>query len=272
MRIVVYVAALLLGVAGAQTAICHADEVVHIPDAGLRNAVQDTLGLLPPQPPVRDLTDPIPDPDITCRHIQLLTDLRASSPRHPVSSLEGLEYATNLATLRLDTFAVPRGNLFPHEIRHLESLRHLANLQSIFIHGSGEIDLGGLAGVPNLKRLVLIGVQVPDLTPLLHAEDMDSITLTFAGIRDLTALQYWEQPPAHLSLSHNVIHDPRPLTANPDFGTGHRIDLSYNCLPRTASSWNRETDIGILRARGVRVNTSHQFSNTERCQMTIPDY
>lgn len=264
MRILAIVLTLLLGWVAAQPVTCDDGELVAIPDEGLHDAVQAALRSIQARDPSPPPELPGDDQLFRCQDLLRLTTLVASAPRHIVRSLEGLEYATNLAELRLDAIPVPIPGMFRlHEFHDLEPLKHLPSLQFLYIDGNGIIDLEPLSGPPNLERLTSIGYEILDLEALVHLDDLEAVALLYAEIRDLGPLTAWVHPPARLNLNNNHISDLGPLAANPAFDAGHEIDVSYNCLAIPGANYRTRiptvrSPLATLQGRGVRVVLDNQ--------------
>lgn len=246
--------------AGAQTpvGVCSEFTYVHIPDSGLREAInRDLIRELGPM----TVGDPDPSNDgesVRCEHLARLTRLSAGSPGPTVRSLEGLEYAISLETLNFWVIPLPLpGSYSPHLVESLEPLRNLPNLRSVHIEGRGELDLEPLTSLPMLDELALVGFRVTHIESLLRLEGLDLVALSGAGIEDIALLAGWDKPPRHLSLQGNRIRGVSPLMMNPNFGPGYEIDITYNCLARSTTLmyeplWSNLAIDG-LRERGVKV-------------------
>lgn len=252
--------AFLISVGGAQAlgGACSELTYVHIPDAGLREAInRDIIRELGPM----TAGDQGPSNDgesVRCEHLARLTRLNAGSPGPAVRSLEGLEYATSLEALNFWVIPLPLpGSYSPHLVESLEPLRNLPNLRSVHIEGRGELDLEPLTSLPMLDELALVGFRITHLEALMRLEELDVVVLSDAGIEDIALLAGWDKPPRYLGLQGNRIRSVSPLMMNPNFGRGHEIDVSYNCLAQSTRPvydplWSNFS-IDELRDRGVEV-------------------
>ena len=114
---------------------------VHIPDANLRVAIEETLG--------KAASDVI-----TVEEMATLTTLRAKSK--DIRDLTGLEFATSLEIL--DIAGNPLSDLSP--------LTRLVTLKLLEFSGESLSDLSPLADLINLERLGFWNTSVSDLSPL----------------------------------------------------------------------------------------------------------
>ena len=123
-------------------------------DSSLERAVRTALGALVGGDPTSSLTDPTVPP-LRPTDLATLTKLYASG--RGITSLVGLEHATNLDTLHLS------GN----SITDLSPLAGLTNLKQLFLIRSGIADVTPLSGLINLEELRLYAnYKIPDVSPL----------------------------------------------------------------------------------------------------------
>lgn len=149
----------------------------------------------------------------------------------------------------------------PHPLGSLEPIRGLPNLRSVSLEGEGRLDLEPLASLTRLEDLYFLGVEVVGLDALVRLECLERVVLNYAGITDLTPFADWREPPNFLGLQHNRIRDLSPLVANLDFGRGHKIDLSFNCIERPSNLLADDMwlhPIRVLWRRGVYLVLDHQ--------------
>ena len=116
-------------------------QVVEIPDPNLKAAIREELQL----PPAADITPQ-----------QMLRLTRLKAIRSEIADLTGLQYATNVESLRI------RGNL-------IEDLTPLANLTE-------------------LKYLSLGGNQVSDITPLARLTQLMDLNIGWNPVQDISVL------------------------------------------------------------------------------------
>ena len=134
--------------------------VVHITDPILRIMITEEL-------------DKNPNAPITVKEMEGLRELRSRDRR--VHDLTGVHYATNLTRLELDN----------SRVSDLSPVRDLTNLDFIEVHGPIP-DLSPLAGLINLRRLDIAGVNVSDLSPLEALTNLKELVIADTNISDLT--------------------------------------------------------------------------------------
>ena len=163
-------------------------QVVNMPDANLRAAVRDALGLGS-------------NARITKQKMRELTELRA--PNSQIRDLTGLEHATQLTRLDLQH----------NQIRDLGPLTDLKKLWTLALWENQIRDIRPLAGLTNLTVLYLTGNQIRDITPITGLTKLSTLSLgsNTPEIRDITPLARLKQL-KWLKLSGNQISNVSPLT------------------------------------------------------------
>lgn len=161
-------------------------QTVSIPDAGLRQAINETLGKTPNAP-------------ITVGDMRTLMELHAVSM--DIKNLAGLEAAANLEVLQL-------GN---NLISDLSPLTGLVKLRHIEFEENVISDLSPLAGLISVRELRLGNNLISDLSPLAGLINLRGITLHHNAITDLSPLAglirlEW------IGMSHNPLADLTPLS------------------------------------------------------------
>jgi hypothetical protein len=160
-----------------------AEEPVRFRDWNLAAAVEDALWI----------SDPMPS------DMQALTYLDATAQE--IQWLDGLEYATNLRTLRLGdnqriADVAPLAGLTSltllvlnqNRISDLSPLSGLVNLRELDIHHNEISDISPLSGLTNLRRLALRENPLRDISPLSGLAHLDDLILSVTEVRDLTPL------------------------------------------------------------------------------------
>ena len=175
---------------------------VEIPDPNLRTIIESNLGV-------------ITSTQITANDMATLTELNARDAS--ISNLTGLEFATNLITLRLHN----------NHITDISPLSSLTDLTGLYLDNSNIADISALSGLINLRALGLGGNRISDISALSR----------------LTRL-------TRLRLGHNNITDLSPLVANTGFGSGDELEVQGNPLNYTSIT----THIPALKSRGVTVD------------------
>ena len=168
-------------------------EETWMPDANLRAAVREALGLAP-----GDV--------LTQEAMQRLTRLDASMLSNaPVSEkiidLTGLEHATQLTELRL----------WENEISDISPLSDLTQLTWLSLGSNGVVDVSPLSGLTQLTGLDLNSNGIVDISPLSGLTQLTSLSLGFNNIVDISPLLGLTQLTA-LFLNNNDIVDVRPLS------------------------------------------------------------
>ena len=183
--------------------------VVTVPDAALRAALEDSLGLAEGAP-------------ITAAELANLTGLTARHSRCVIADLTGLEHATGLRRLvlsgnsisdllpltgltGLDTLGLAR-----NVISDLSPLAGLAGLSVLDLQDNEISDLSPLAGLTGLDILDLQDNEISDLSPLAGLTGLDILILRDNEISDLSPLAGLTAL-TRLDLRGNEISDLSPL-------------------------------------------------------------
>ncbi len=159
--------------------------LVEIPDPNLRQAVRDALNL------------PL-DAPITQASMGQLTGFKAGDSQ--ITDLTGLEYATNLETLRL--WGNPLSDLSP-----------IANLTKLKTLDLGHCQISNLSPLANLTRLVELQLnnnRISDITPLAHLTRLEMLHLDRNRITDIAPLANLVLL-TELRLNENEVGNVKPL-------------------------------------------------------------
>ena len=228
-----------------------------MPDANLRAAVRDALGLAP-------------NDALTQQAIQGLTSLRYLGPdlsdNQKITDLTGLEYALNLEHL----------DLYMHLISDLRPLEKLAKLRSVWLAGNKISNIRPLTSLP-LERLDLGGNPITDFTPLAELTSLtrldfwgnglgDNNLHLITGLTQLTQLDLRNNQISNitsltklvnlkkLQLKGNPISDTSPLldliSQNPNL----EIDIEISDEPPSEPDTEIEAEVPDLVVESVRVN------------------
>ena len=160
-------------------------QTVNIPDANLREAINETL-------------DKAPNARITKDEMARLTHLNASAK--DIKNLKGLETATRLDSLELNHNRIT--NLSPlaglvrlhhisledNAISDISPLEGLINLENLSISNNVISDISPLEGLINLRRIHIGHNLVSDWSPLAGLVKLDHITMSDNPLADLSAL------------------------------------------------------------------------------------
>ena len=179
------------------SAFADTGDTVNIPDATLKAAIIETLEL--------------PSSQITQADMKQLTVLETpvNDPVQQITSIEGLQYATNLKTLDLDYNKIT-------DFSPIANLTKLETLDISYNNGAvqgtdGVTDISCLAGLTNLKSFSSIGnAGVKDYSVVSNFSGLTYLNLSICElsdisfVSDLTSLE-------SLYLVFNDIYDAVPL-------------------------------------------------------------
>ena len=220
-------------------------QTVTIPDANLRAKIEQALGKTS-------------GATITTADMARLTRLNIFNIT--ISSLTGLEHATNLRNLTLNSINITdisalRGltnltelSLPANKIVNISAVSRLTNLRSLNLNSNSISDISPVGGLTNLTQLSIGGNNIMNISPVegltnltqlaLHSNNIVDIS-AISGLTNLTGIILWG----------NSISDLSPLVSNTGLGSGNSVDVLKN--PLNAASLN--THIPTLQRRGVNV-------------------
>ena len=161
-------------------------QTVNVPDANLREAINEALGKAP-------------NALITADEIATLRELHAESL--DIKNLTGLEAATALEELWLHN----------NSISDLSPLTGLTKLRGIGVEENVISDLSPLAGLIGVEELQLGNNLISDLSPLAGLINLKYITLHHNAITDLSPLAGLVRL-ERIGMSHNPLADLTPLS------------------------------------------------------------
>lgn len=196
-------------------------EPVYFPDANLKSAVEAQLGISNPTP-----TDMLG-----------LTFLDAS--RSEIADLMGLEYATNLTRLYLDS----------NQIRIISPVSGLTNLTVLYLYGNQISDISAVSGLTNLTHLHLGTVQTDDISPISGLVNLVGLWLRGSQISDISALSGLTNI-LNLNLYGNQIDDISVLSTLPNLNW---LRLDWNQI-RDISALSALRNLTYLRLQGNALN------------------
>ena len=160
-------------------------QTINIPDANLREAINEALGKTP-------------DARITVDEMETLTSLDANN--RGISDLAGLETATNLEVLRLnhnlisdisplaELIRLHRIELHDNTISDISPLKGLINLGELHISHNLISDISPVAGLVNLRWVNFGHNVVDDWSPLAGLVKLNGITMSHNPVADLSPL------------------------------------------------------------------------------------
>ena len=228
-----------------------------MPDANLRTAVRDALGLGP-------------NDALTQQALQALTSLRYLGPdlsdNQKITDLTGLEHALNLEHL----------DLYMHLISDIRPLEKLTKLRSVWLAGNKianirpftnlpleELDLGGnpitdfapLAELTSLTRLDFWGNGLGDnnlhlITGLTQLTQLDLRNNQISNVTPLTKLVNLKK----LQLKGNPISDTSPLLTLTDQNPDLEIDIEIGEEPPSEPDTEIEVEVPDLIVESIRAN------------------
>ena len=204
----------------------------HVPNPGVETIEGLDIALATAIRKELDITDP--NQPITLEDMEALMSLVA--PSLGISSLKGLEHATNLITLRISH----------NRVSDLSPLRGLTNLEYLFLDDNAISDVSPLSGLTNLGALGLEDNQISNISALKNLTNLWLLDLNdnaisdvspLSGLTNLETLDLKNNKITNLSglnnlpnlwsldLRSNKIRDISPLASL----TGlHSLDLDYN--------------------------------------------
>ena len=198
-------------------------QTVNIPDPNLRTAIENELGKAS-------------GAAITVADMESLTQLSALIAS--VSDLTGLEAATNLTDLELES----------NSISDISPIAELTNLTSLRLNSNSISDISAVAGLTNLTDLELESNSISDISAIAGLTNLASLWLSRNSITDISAVAGLTSLTS-LRLNSNFISDISPLVENTGLRSGDWVNVKINLL--NAASIN--THIPALQRRGVTV-------------------
>lgn len=219
-------ASVITGVSPPGSYIAAPDDIVNIPDTGLKEAIYAALG--------KDLSA-----NITQAELATISSLDAGLKS--VQDLEGIQYCTGLTNLIL----------YFNQITDVSQLAGLTGLQTLMLcHNYGLNDISGLSGLTDLRQFWFSNTKVSSIGILSGMSQLNSVSSQNTSVTDfnvfsgLTGLAY-------LNLSYNNISDIGFLVNNTGLDTGDdTILLEHNQLDITPGSEDMN-NIQILLDRGI---------------------
>ncbi|MBU7465477.1 MucBP domain-containing protein [Lactiplantibacillus pentosus] len=142
--------------------------------------------------------------DITQADMQLLTTFHGKDTYidgHTAYSLEGLQYATNLTSIWLNSGLNAPGGYYNGDVTDLSPLSGLTKLTSLNIQHNRVSDLSPIAHLTNLKELEVAYNNFADLSVF---KDLPNLTrTTYGGQTILEPLRYVDQNTASATLQNH---------------------------------------------------------------------
>ena len=208
------------------------EEPVSFSSATLKAAVEEALWITDPTP-----TDMLGLTRLSCPNAGIQDDA--------ITSLKGLEHATNLQTLnlryhRISSVSTLAGltnlrtlNLSQNLISSISPLSSLTNLKSLDVHGNfGLSSLSAVSGMSELETLILRWNEVSSISALSGLENLKKVVLFACKVRDISPLAGLTHL-NHLDLRENPLNQaacdvyiPKILANNPG------IEIKYDTCVR----------------------------------------
>ena len=183
----------------------------HVPNPGVETIEGLEIGLATAIRKQLNITDP--NQPITLENMEALTSLVVHY-NSGISSLKGLEHATNLTELRI----------YRNRVSDVSSLRGLTNLRDLSLDWNAISDISPLSGLTNLRSLGLSDNAISNvsavkkLTNLIHLDLNDNAISDISPLSGLTNLR-------RLRLQNNKLTDVSALSSLTKL---HTLNLSSN--------------------------------------------
>jgi Leucine-rich repeat (LRR) protein len=237
----------LTGLATLSSPVLADDPVVTFPDPKLEAAIREVKWK--------------PTGDIHQSDLEKSINLNVAGKG--ISSLTGLEYCINLATLDLSDNRI--SNISPlssltnlttldlsdNRISNISPLSSLTNLTTLDLSDNRISNISPLSSLTNLTTLKLDDNRISNILPLSSLTNLSGLDLWNNRISDISPLSSLTNL-TWLELGLNRISDISPLVDNIGLGEGGGVGLQYNHLDLTPDS-QAMNDIQTLLDRGVNV-------------------
>jgi Leucine Rich repeats (2 copies) len=124
---------------------------------------------------------------ITCSVMQSLTVV--SIGEEGITSLEGLQHATNLKAILFSVWGTERY----HSLSDLSPISSLVSLEELSIQNSNISDLSTLAKLTNLRFLDVGNNPVTDISPLTNLSNLTNLTMGSLPVTDIMGLEHLQK-------------------------------------------------------------------------------
>ncbi|WP_099222977.1 immunoglobulin-like domain-containing protein [Listeria costaricensis] len=157
-----------------------------VPDATLRACINEKLGY-----------DKNSDHQPTKEELASMTG-ELSCSDSGVTSLEGLQYATNLDELAIENSDLSNVSLTP--------ISNLKNLKKLYLNNDNLSDISAISGLVNLNQLYIVGNHITDLSPIQNMKELTNLDAINNDIEDISVLE--DLPNIHaVYLLDNHVYD-----------------------------------------------------------------
>jgi len=163
-----------------------------------------------------------------------------------IKSLEGIQHLQNLEDLKFGY----------NQVSDISPLESLINLEWLFFVENAVSDISSLQSLTSLKGLLFGNNSVSDISPLENLNKLEWLSCSNNLVSDISPLQNLINLEV-LYFRENRVSDISALVNNPGFGNGDEIDMRWNYLDLTPGSQNMQ-DINNLIGRGVGVHYDPQ--------------
>lgn len=201
-------------------------DIVNIPDEGLEYAIRMELDIEESE-------------NITKDDMLDLTGINYNSfPK--IKDLSGLEYATNLESLRLPNNAVS----------DLSPIKDLDSLKEISLSYNSISDIQDLSELNSLEKLYLDHNNITDMSPLENLPSLWNVHLAYNNISEVTPIN--NSKSVYLTLNDNNISDLTPLGSMDNLTT---LDVNNNHISDISmlSDINHDNPAFSLKAEGQEI-------------------
>ena len=204
------------------------DRIIAIADDNLARLLRDAMGK-----PLKE--------EFTLSELRALNTLDAKSAN--IDSLDGLEHASNLMSLKLQN----------NRITDLSPIREFTNLSHLDLSNNPIHDIELLAGLGSLGELRLNSTLVSDLGPLEKLAQLEILSLDNAQVTELAPLSRLHALKI-LNLAQNYINDLSPMQ---NLHSLEEIHLGGNFINLNAGSEDRII-LNRWSQQGIRHITDNQ--------------
>ena len=210
-------------------------QTVNIPDPNLRAAIENQLGKAA-------------EDTITAADMATLTRLSATESN--ISDLTGLEHATNLRWLLLDS----------NTISDISAVADLTNLTSLALYNNSISDISPVEGLTNLTELTLgFNYSISDISPVEGLTNLTKLGLGNNTISDISPVASLTNL-TNLSIAGNSISDISPVEGLTNLT---KLGLENNTISDISpvASLTNLTDLSVSRNSISDISAVAQLTN-----------
>lgn len=178
----------------------HATAATHVPNPGVETIEGLEIGLATAIRKQLNITDP--NQPITLENMEALTSLVVHY-NSGISSLKGLEHATNLTELRI----------YRNRVSDVSPLRGLTNLRDLSLSWNAISDISPLSGLTNLRSLSLKDNAISNVSAVKNLTNLWLLDLDDNAISDTSPLSGLTTNLRRLHLKNNKLTDVSALSS-----------------------------------------------------------